>query len=158
MNGSHQHHHSRRWRQYVETTSNHSKLCNFAASSKIIRNIIKLSRRFFLHNINENMQKSWGNILASVSLLKTCIIVVYYNTFCPYKYFSIQFLPGYVKHLQKMKFSIKDFFSICDQIRSFLRVWSHLLKKYFMENFIFCAVKSDNSKMIKLYKVIFKSG
>ena len=143
---------------YVETTSNHSKLCNFAASSKIIRNNIKLSRRFFLHNINENMQKSWGNILTSVSLLKTCIIVVYYNTFCPYKYFSIQFLPGYVKHLQKMKFSIKDFFSKCDQIRSFLRIWSHLLKKSLMENFIFCAVKSDNSKMIKLYKVIFKSG
>ena len=30
---------------------------------------------------------------------------------------------------QKMKFSIKDFFSTCDQIRSFLRIWSHLLKK-----------------------------
>ena len=39
-----------------------------------------------------------------------------------------------------MKFSIKDFFSKCDQIRSFLRIWSHLLKKYFMENFIFWAV------------------
>ena len=34
-----------------------------------------------------------------------------------------------------MKFSIKDFFS-------FLRIWSHLLKKSFMENFIFlCSVK-----------------
>ena len=41
---------------------------------------------------------------------------------------------------QKMKFSIKDFFSKCDQIRSFLRIWSHLLKKSIMENFIFCAV------------------
>ena len=41
---------------------------------------------------------------------------------------------------QKMKFSIKDFFSKCDQIRSFLRIWSHLLKKSLMENFIFCAV------------------
>ena len=30
---------------------------------------------------------------------------------------------------QKMKFSIKDFFSECDQIRSFLPIWSHLLKK-----------------------------
>ena len=30
---------------------------------------------------------------------------------------------------QKMKFSIKDFFSKCDQIHSFLRIWSHLLKK-----------------------------
>ena len=29
---------------------------------------------------------------------------------------------------QKMKFSIKGFFSKCDQIHSFLRIWSHLLK------------------------------
>ena len=41
---------------------------------------------------------------------------------------------------QKMKFSVKDFFSKCEQIRSKLRIWSHLLKKSLMENFIFCAV------------------
>ena len=34
---------------------------------------------------------------------------------------------------QKIKFSMKDFFSKCDQNRSFL-------KKFLMENFIFCAV------------------
>ena len=39
-----------------------------------------------------------------------------------------------------MKLSIKDFFSKCDQIRSFLQIWSHLLKKSLMENFIFCVV------------------
>ena len=39
-----------------------------------------------------------------------------------------------------MKFSIKDIFSKCDQIRWKLRIWSHLLKKSLMENFIFCAV------------------
>ena len=39
-----------------------------------------------------------------------------------------------------MKFSIKDFFSKCDQIRRKLRIWSHLLKKLLMENFIFCVV------------------
>ena len=33
---------------------------------------------------------------------------------------------------QKMKFSIKDFVS-------FLRIWSHLMKKSLMENLIFCA-------------------
>ena len=33
-----------------------------------------------------------------------------------------------------MKFSIKDFFSKCDQIR----------RKSLMENFIFCAVKDNN--------------
>ena len=41
---------------------------------------------------------------------------------------------------QKMKFSIQNFFSKFDRIRSFLLIWSHLLKKSLMENFIFCAV------------------
>ena len=41
------------------------------------------------------------------------------------------------KHCTKMKFSIKYFFSICDQICRKLWVWSHLLKKSLMENFIF---------------------
>ena len=40
----------------------------------------------------------------------------------------------------KMKFPVKDFFSKYDQIRSFLLIWPHLLKKSLMENFIFCAV------------------
>ena len=40
-----------------------------------------------------------------------------------------------------MKFIIKVFFSKCDQIRMKLRIWSQLLKKYLMENFIFlCSV------------------
>ena len=33
---------------------------------------------------------------------------------------------------QNMKFSITNFFSKCDQIRSFLRIWSHLLTKSVM--------------------------
>ena len=39
-----------------------------------------------------------------------------------------------------MKFSIKDFFSKCDQIRRKLRICAYLLKKPLMENFIFCVV------------------
>ena len=42
---------------------------------------------------------------------------------------------------QKMKFSIKDLFSKCDQIRRKLRIWSYLLKKSLMGNFIFCALQ-----------------
>ena len=38
---------------------------------------------------------------------------------------------------QKKKFSINDFLSKRDQIRKKLRIWSHLLKKSLMENFIF---------------------
>ena len=41
---------------------------------------------------------------------------------------------------QRMKLFIKDFFSKCDQICSFLQIWSHLLKKALVEDFIFCAV------------------
>ena len=43
---------------------------------------------------------------------------------------------------QKMKFSIKDFFSKYDHIRRKLHIWSHLLKKSVMDNFIFCEVYS----------------
>ena len=40
---------------------------------------------------------------------------------------------------QKIKFSIKDFFSKCDQIRKKLQFWLHLLNRSLVENFIFCA-------------------
>ena len=52
---------------------------------------------------------------------------------------------------QKMKFSIKNFVSKCDQIRSYLRIWSYLLRKSLMENFIFCAAmatRKHNSKIV----------
>ena len=39
-----------------------------------------------------------------------------------------------------MKFFINDFFSKCDQIHRKLWIWSHLLKKSLIENFIFCAL------------------
>ena len=39
-----------------------------------------------------------------------------------------------------MKFSVKDFSSKCDQILRKLGIWSNLLEKSIMENFIFCAV------------------
>ena len=47
---------------------------------------------------------------------------------------------------KKMKFSIIDFFSKCDQIRSFcsfLRIWSHLPKKSLMEIFTFAQCQRE---------------
>ena len=41
-----------------------------------------------------------------------------------------------------MNFSIKDFFSKCYQIRRKMKIWSHLMNKSLMENFIFCAVSN----------------
>ena len=58
-------------------------------------------------------------------------------------------------HCKKIKFSIKDFFSKYDQTRSFLRIWSYLLEKSFMENFIFYAVV-DLRVISKCNKVLFQ--
>ena len=44
-----------------------------------------------------------------------------------------------------MKFSIKDLFSTCDEIRRKLRIWSHLLKKSLMENFFFLCSDDDEN-------------
>ena len=46
---------------------------------------------------------------------------------------------------QTMKFPIK-ISAVCDKIRSFLRSWSHLLKKSLMEHFIFLC--SDSSEFL----------
>ena len=46
-----------------------------------------------------------------------------------------------VRHCTTNKVFIKDFFSKCDQIHRKLQIWSHLLKKSFMENAIFGAVR-----------------
>ena len=54
------------------------------------------------------------------------------------KWYEVGCLNSYTA--QKMKFSIKNFFSKCDQIRRKLRIWSHILKKSLIENFIFCPV------------------
>ena len=64
---------------------------------------------------NSISQKTFTNIFPSIRVITACTA-------------------------QKMKFPIKDFFSKCDQIRSKLRIWSHLLMKSLMENFIFCVV------------------
>ena len=56
-----------------------------------------------------------------------------------------------------MKFSIKDFFSNCDQIRSLVRIWSHLLKKSLMENFIFCAVLKQPQPIFNCSKLTIET-
>ena len=51
-----------------------------------------------------------------------------------------------------MKISIKDLPSKCDQIRSFLRILSHLLQKPLLENVIFCAVSQVFEACPKSYR------
>ena len=63
-------------------------------------------------------------------------------------------------HSQKMKFFITDFFSKSAQICRKLRIWSYLLKKSLMENFIFCAVlvaKTVYFTVKRCYKMQWKA-
>ena len=55
---------------------------------------------------------------------------------------------------QNMKFSIKDFFGKCDQIRRKLWIWSHLLKNgkfHFLcsgiESILICSVTFESEKL-----------
>ena len=66
--------------------------------------------------------------------------------------FKSSFIQNLIYAAQKMKFSIKDFFSKLNQIRRKLRILSHILKKSLMENFIFCAVISPKVAMRKPQK------
>ena len=50
------------------------------------------------------------------------------------KYMSLICDKQVTNNAQKMKFPINEFFSKWDRIRSFLRIWSHLLKKSLIEN------------------------
>ena len=54
----------------------------------------------------------------------------------------------------KMLYTAKNMmFSIKDVFRSFLRTWSHLLKKFLTENFIFCAVLIIKKILFELFGV-----
>ena len=53
---------------------------------------------------------------------------------------------------KKEKLSIKDFFSKSDQIRRKLWIWSHLLKKSLMKNYVFCAVQTHCHQLDEKFK------
>ena len=63
-----------------------------------------------------------------------------------------------VSNAQKIKRSIEYFFSECDQVRRKLHIWSHLLKKSLMQNFVFFAViyiKFQGISRIKPHKILY---
>ena len=61
----------------------------------------------------------------------------------------------YSWHCAKNEVSIKDFFSKCDQIHSFLRIWPRLLKKSLMGKLHFlCSVRS---KLYTNWTSVFRS-
>ena len=97
------------------------KLCSISISSKVIPHTFPYSSVQFSFS-------SWF-ILFTRSLILLLLLL----------WISLCFHQN-TTGLTPQKFSIKDFFSKWDQIRSKLRIWSHLLKNSLMENFVFCAM------------------
>ena len=86
----------------------------------------------------------YGPVKLRIRTLFTHFISIYSElNYCPWVFLLCKFgdhSSCWHHCTRKTKFSIKVFFIKCDQIRIFLWIWSHLLKKFLMENFIFCAV------------------
>ena len=81
--------------------------------------------------------------MAYFSLATLWMAKIVLETFLPLDYDLV------IITAQKMKFFIQDFFSKCDQIRTFVGIWSHLLRKSLMKNFIFCAVYTAYLYLVK---------
>ena len=111
------------------------KLCNHSIKNQLI---FSFSFTFHALQILLHFQYCTSNIMSSLKMWrlfwKEIPVLAKKGQF----QWDINFWTPHTA--QKTKFSIKDFFSKCDQIRSFLQIWSDLLKKSLMENFTFCAV------------------
>ena len=60
----------------------------------------------------------------------------------------------FTRHYTKTEVFHQGFHRKCDQIHRKLQIWSHLLKKFLMKNFIFGAVKCQ---MVDVWEVVFNS-
>ena len=89
-----------------------------------------------------DLKASWKWSTKRFFLFSTFITMLCFMCYTGYaskkvlKFDLIKFISAHFT-AQKMKFLTKDFFSKCSQIRRKLWIWSHLLKKSSMENFIF---------------------
>ena len=78
----------------------------------------------------EDYDNLFNNISNRVNILKKLVKTVADNV-------EKKRINNVISTAQKMKFSIKDFFSKCEQMRRKLQIWSHLRRKSLMENFVF---------------------
>ena len=94
--------------------------------------------------LHKNMNCAFPSKLGKIKLLKRSKYCFQHPAYCKQNLYVAWIYRCFVVFrayytAQKIKFSIKNFSSKCDQIRRFLRNWSHLLEKSLMGNFIFCA-------------------
>ena len=86
-------------------------------------------------HVSQNGQTLYKNLAADDG--RTLSVLGYFEILCIKWLIAVNVFI--YRCTQKKKFPIKDFFSKCDQIRSFLLIWSHLLRKSLIKNiYFFC--------------------
>ena len=106
-------------------------MCYCTVKSVIYRDIARFHGKF-------QVNKAWNIAVYLIHLIIDLVAEYMRMTYIELAY-DVYTIVCTTWPTQKMKLPIKDFFSKCNQIHSFPRIWSHLLKKSFMKNFIFCA-------------------
>ena len=102
----------------------------------------------FLKVNNRNLRKSF-EICTNLPIKNVQSSYFFIRLYCSVR---VQELKS---HRTKKKFLFKNFFSKCDQIRSFLRIWSYLLKKSLIEDFFMqCQRFSELQKSWNQRKVL----
>ena len=114
----------------------HSLSVNFTRCKVLVERLLKVSLNLFWN--------TWNVWRISIRVLGVAInrnggCFLYSSRMLFFQIFYLIFIL-FSHHCLKMKFPVKNFFGKCYQIRSFLRFWSHLLRKSLTENFIFCVV------------------
>ena len=125
---------------------------SFARNNILVLSFLSCNKRHFITSISYNWisynsdnvaLKFDSNILIREEYEKLLLVFFFIQKLLPISsdFWAWKYsVSSALTLLKKMKFSIKDFFSKCDQIRSILWICWHLLKKPLMENFIFCEV------------------
>ena len=97
----------------------------------------------FLSTIFSIFKKTVSYFIAQFFYLY-CLVKIpcpYHISFCRFRQLYISktqiFRNLTALSAQKMKFPVKDRISNCEKIRSYLQIYSHLLQKSLMKNFIF---------------------
>ena len=123
----------------IVSDNNHHNKRKIIPYSFTVFNYVKEMFRENIQNINTWTDGALVDSKISLCLAKlvTTLPQLFPHYQVTWNYSARSHEKGAVDTAQKMKFSIKDFFSKRDQIRSFLWIWSHLMKKSLMENFIF---------------------
>ena len=119
-----------------------------------LKDITHITVLLLLSKAGRNLDKEEcsGALFNDLSEALECILLNFFNV----KLHATQPRSTIYTTAQKMKFTIKDFFNNCDQIRSFLRIWSCLLNKFLMENFNFCAVQHIGNAWLVHIKVYLR--